>query len=93
VERRSATQFVWIVPPPKSRRPDDSLARRQAALLRLSAELAAALDEDEICRRVVHGLRDESLGYHFVGLFLVDCARPSGGKTPRRGGASPRVKD
>jgi PAS domain S-box-containing protein len=62
------------VPPPKSRRPDDSLARRQAALLRLSAELAAALDEDEICRRVVHGLRDESLGYHFVGLFLVDEA-------------------
>jgi PAS domain S-box-containing protein len=62
------------VRPPKPGRPDDSLARRQAALLRLSAELAAALDEDEICRRVVHGLRDEALGYHFVGLFLVDEA-------------------
>ena len=53
-------------------RPDEGLARRQSALLRLSAEIAAALDEDEICDRVVHGLRDESLGYHFVGLFLVD---------------------
>ncbi len=43
-------------------------------MLRLSAEIAAALDEEEICQRVVHGLRDESLGYHFVGLFLVDEA-------------------
>ena len=53
-------------------RPDEGLARRLSALLRLSAETAAALDEQEICDRVVHGLRDESLGYHFVGLFLVD---------------------
>jgi PAS domain S-box-containing protein len=55
-------------------RPDEGLARRLSALLRLSAEIAAALDEQEICDRVVHGLRDESLGYHFVGLFLVDAA-------------------
>jgi len=55
-------------------RPDEGLARRLSALLRLSAETAAALDEQEICDRVVHGLRDESLGYHFVGLFLVDEA-------------------
>jgi signal transduction histidine kinase/CheY-like chemotaxis protein/HAMP domain-containing protein/HPt (histidine-containing phosphotransfer) domain-containing protein len=46
-------------------------ARRQAALFRLSAELAAALDEAEVCQRVVDGLRD-TLGYDTVGLFLVD---------------------
>ena len=47
-------------------------ARRQAALLRLSAEIAAAPDEQEICRAVVNGLRDPALGYVFLGLFLVD---------------------
>jgi signal transduction histidine kinase/CheY-like chemotaxis protein/putative methionine-R-sulfoxide reductase with GAF domain len=46
-------------------------ARRQAALLRLSAELAAALDEAEVCRRVVDGLH-ETLGYDHLVLFLVD---------------------
>jgi signal transduction histidine kinase/DNA-binding response OmpR family regulator/HAMP domain-containing protein len=46
-------------------------ARRQAALFRLSAELAATLDEVEVCRRVVNGLHD-TLGYDTVGLFLVD---------------------
>ena len=46
-------------------------ARRQAALLRLSAELAATLDEAEVCRCVVHGLR-ETLGHAAVILFLLD---------------------
>ena len=46
-------------------------ARRQAALLRLSAELAATLDEAEVCRRVVDGLHG-TLGYDYVGLYLVD---------------------
>ena len=46
-------------------------ARRQAALFRLSAELAATLDEVEVCRCVVNGLRD-TLGYDTVGLFLID---------------------
>jgi len=46
-------------------------ARRQAALLRLSAELAATLDEVEVCRRVVNGLHD-TLGYDSVGLYLVE---------------------
>ncbi len=46
-------------------------ARRQAALFRLSAELAAALDEAAVCQRVVDGLHD-TLGYARVGLFLVD---------------------
>lgn len=50
----------------------DRARRRQAALLRLSTEIAAAPDEDRICHAVVHGLRDEHIGYSFVGLFLVD---------------------
>jgi hypothetical protein len=33
-------------------------ARRQTALFRLSAELAAAPDEAAVCRRAVDGLRD-----------------------------------
>jgi PAS domain S-box-containing protein len=53
---------------------DGLLARRRSALLRLSGDVAAAADEDAICHRVVEGLRDESLGYKFVGLFLVDPA-------------------
>ena len=40
-------------------------ARRQAALFRLSAELAATLDEVEVCQRVVDGLHD-TLGYDNV---------------------------
>ncbi|MGD2136540.1 MAG: GAF domain-containing protein, partial [Gemmatimonadales bacterium] len=56
------------------RDPFEDLARRQAALLRLSAEISAALDEQDICEHVVHGLRDEELGYDFVGLFLIDAA-------------------
>jgi signal transduction histidine kinase/CHASE3 domain sensor protein len=47
-------------------------AGRQAALFRLSAAIAAALDEDEICRRVVEGLQDEALGYAYVAVFLLD---------------------
>jgi hypothetical protein len=52
--------------------PMEQAAHRQAALLRLSAEIAAAPDEAEICRAVVEGLRDPALGYDFLGLFLVD---------------------
>jgi PAS domain S-box-containing protein len=52
---------------------DDSLqAHRQSALLRLSTGIAAAHDELEVCRSVVHGLRDDALGYNFIGLFMVD---------------------
>ena len=46
--------------------------RRQAALLRLSAEIAAAPTEEEICQAVVGGLRDPALGFVFLGLFLLD---------------------
>ncbi|MGH7632848.1 MAG: GAF domain-containing protein, partial [Gemmatimonadaceae bacterium] len=49
-------------------------AHRQAALLRLSAEIAAAPNEAEICRAVVNGLRDPALGYVFLGVFLLDDA-------------------
>ncbi len=45
--------------------------RRQTALLRVSAELAAAVDEEQVCWRVVSGLHDE-LGYDVVAMLLLD---------------------
>ena len=48
------------------------VARRQAALLRLTTAIAAAHDEAEIYDAVVHGLHDEALGYNFLGVFLLD---------------------
>ncbi len=48
-------------------------AVRQAALLRLSADLGAVLEEREVCQRVVDSLHD-TLGYDFVALLLVDQA-------------------
>jgi PAS domain S-box-containing protein len=57
-----------------TRRANGHESRRQAALLRLSAEIAAAPDEEEICHAVVNGLRDPALGYVFLGLFLLDDA-------------------
>ncbi len=47
-------------------------AHRQAALLRLSTEIAAAQDEEAVYRSVVSGLHDEALGYNFLGVFLLD---------------------
>jgi PAS domain S-box-containing protein len=47
-------------------------ARRQAALLRLSTNIAAAETEKEISEAVVNGLYDEALGYDFVAVLLVD---------------------
>ncbi len=53
--------------------PCDSLLRCS----RLSSSIAAATDEDEIhVSSVVRGLRDEALGYYFLGVFLVE---PSSG--------------
>jgi PAS domain S-box-containing protein len=49
-------------------------ARRQAALLRLSEQIAAAHDEGEIYASVVNGLCDPALGYDYVGVFLLDPA-------------------
>ncbi|HSF82924.1 MAG TPA: PAS domain S-box protein [Anaerolineales bacterium] len=48
-----------------------SESQRNAALFRLSAELAAALDEEEICTRVVEGLHD-TLGYDYLALTLLE---------------------
>ncbi len=56
------------------RTPNGHAARRQAALLRLSADIATAPNEREICRAVVNGLRDPALGYVFLGVFLLDGA-------------------
>jgi len=46
-------------------------AKRQAALFRLSAGLAATLDEEAVSRGVVEGLHD-TLGYDLVALYLVE---------------------
>ncbi|HET8633994.1 MAG TPA: response regulator, partial [Gemmatimonadales bacterium] len=56
----------------RSKRRRGTLAQRQSALLRLSADVAAAYDEADVCGRVVRGLRDEALGYDFLGVFLLD---------------------
>ncbi len=50
----------------------EAAARRQSALLRLSTQIAAAHDEDAVCRSVVDGLHDDALGYDFIGVFLLD---------------------
>jgi PAS domain S-box-containing protein len=52
---------------------DDREALRRSALLRLSTGIAAAQDEDAVCRAVVSGLQDRALGYDFLGAFLVDA--------------------
>ncbi len=66
-------------PTPKSAKPrpsrqprDGNLARRQSSLLRLSAAIASAQNEAEVCRAVVDGLHDEALGYAFLGVFLLE---------------------
>ncbi len=51
---------------------ETGLARRQAALLRLTTGIAAADDEAAVYQSVVTGLHDEALGYNFLGLFLLD---------------------
>jgi len=48
------------------------LARRQAAILRLSGEIAAAHDEATICQNVVRGLHDDNLGYELVTVLMAD---------------------
>ncbi|MFI5280967.1 MAG: GAF domain-containing protein [Gemmatimonadales bacterium] len=60
-------------PAPRAAKAKGDLARRLAALLRLSVDIGAAPDEAAICRSVVQGLH-EGLGYDFLGLFLVDPA-------------------
>ncbi len=50
------------------------MARRQAALLRLSTAIAASTDEAGVYGSMVNGLHDEALGYNFLGVFLLDEA-------------------
>jgi PAS domain S-box-containing protein len=57
---------------PRKRRPASDVGRRQAALLRLTTGIAAAHTEADIYASVVHGLRDEALGYSFLGVFMLD---------------------
>jgi PAS domain S-box-containing protein len=57
---------------PVVRRHDEDVARRQAALLRLTAGIAAATDEADVYRSMVEGLHDEALGYNFLGAFLLE---------------------
>ena len=52
-------------------RPEDGDVWRQAALVRLSTDLAATIEEQDVCDKVVEGLH-ETLGYDFLALFLVD---------------------
>ena len=59
---------------PRADRRFTALAHRQSALLRLGTGIAGAPSEDAICRAVVEGLRDQALGYDFVGVFLADPA-------------------
>jgi PAS domain S-box-containing protein len=51
---------------------DTGLARRQAALLRLTTGIVEAEDEAAVYQSVVKGLHDEALGYNFLGVFLHD---------------------
>ncbi|NIR42846.1 MAG: GAF domain-containing protein [Gemmatimonadetes bacterium] len=64
----SAKRSTQMTRPQRQR----GLARRQAALLRLSTEIASAHDEAEVYQSVVNGLHDEALGYNFLGIFLLD---------------------
>ncbi|MDQ3168849.1 MAG: GAF domain-containing protein [Acidobacteriota bacterium] len=56
--------------PPQATR----LARRQAALLRLSTAIVAAGTERDVYHAMVGGLHDEALGYNFLGVFIIDAA-------------------
>jgi PAS domain S-box-containing protein len=48
-----------------------ALARLRSALLALSTRIAEARGEDEVCRSVVEGLRNDAFGFDAVGLFLA----------------------
>ena len=48
-----------------------ALARLRSALLGLSSRIAEARGEDEVCRSVVDGLRNDAFGFDAVGLYLA----------------------
>lgn len=59
-------------------------ARRQEALVRLSARLTAAQDENDVCQSVAQGLEDEALGFFYLAFYLVD--EVTGDRVMRAGG-------
>jgi len=69
VGHRSTTRGTG---PTDGSQPAEGVLRRQWALLRLSTGIAEAREETEVCQAVVDGLRDEALGYNFLGVFLLD---------------------
>ncbi|MEJ2218191.1 MAG: response regulator [Gemmatimonadota bacterium] len=58
------------------------------AALRLTAEIAAAEDEAEICQRLVAGLGASPLSFPSLGLYI---AGPAGGEATLRAGTGPVV--
>ena len=58
-----------------ARQPDatgmSALSRLRSALLGLSTRIAEARGEDEVCRSVVEGLRNDAFGFDAVGLYLA----------------------
>jgi hypothetical protein len=59
----------------KSRATDSTgsiaLARLRSALLDLSTQIAEARGEEEVCRSVVEGLRNDAFGFDAAGLYLA----------------------
>ncbi|HEU4464002.1 MAG TPA: hypothetical protein VFS53_03055, partial [Gemmatimonadota bacterium] len=48
-----------------------ALARLRSALLGLSTRIAEARGEEDVCRSVVEGLRNDAFGFDAVGLYLA----------------------
>lgn len=71
-ERGELTHFVAMKEDITGRKESEQL---QAVLLHLAARLAGCPTEDDICRLVVEGIRDE-MGVDRVGLFLGDPSSP-----------------
>lgn len=71
-ERGELTHFVAMKEDITGRKESEQL---QAVLLHLATRLAGCPTEDDICRLVVEGIRDE-MGVDRVGLFLGDPSSP-----------------
>ena len=70
-----------------------AIARLRSALLGLSTRIAEARGEDEVCRSVVEGLRNDAFGFDAVGLYLAGSSsfdprlKASAGPFGKDGGA------
>jgi PAS domain S-box-containing protein len=56
---------------PRSAAAEAAVGRMRSALLTLSTTIAEARGEDEVCRSVVEGLRQDVFGFEGVGLYLA----------------------